>query len=60
FYGKNNNVHLADKQALITFMVSANAARIIKKLEYTPLSGSVHTAIINAMNGSGSKAPCLQ
>ncbi|HKU81455.1 MAG TPA: substrate-binding domain-containing protein, partial [Candidatus Tumulicola sp.] len=60
FYGNNNGVHLADKQALIKFMESTAADTIVKKLEYSPLSGSVHTAILDALNGSGSKKPCLQ
>ena len=60
FYGKNNGVHVSDKQALITFMESATAATVVKKLEYTALSGSLKTAVLNALNGSGSHPPCLQ
>jgi ABC-type phosphate transport system substrate-binding protein len=60
FYGQNNGVHTSDKQKLITFMESAQANKIVKKLEYTALSPSIQTAVMTALNGSGSKAACLQ
>jgi phosphate transport system substrate-binding protein len=61
FYGQNNGVHLADKKTLINFLASSQANTIVNKLEYTPLSASVHTAITNALNGNGgSKPACLQ
>jgi ABC-type phosphate transport system substrate-binding protein len=61
FYGNNNGVHLSDKKKLINFLVSSSASTIISKLEYAPLSSSVHTAITNALNGNGGSQPaCLQ
>lgn len=61
FYGQNNGVHVPDKKALINFLVSAPANTLVNKLEYTPLSSSVHTAITNALNGNGGSQPaCLQ
>jgi ABC-type phosphate transport system substrate-binding protein len=60
FYGQNNGVHVADKKALITFMESAQANKIVKKLEYTALNASVQNAVLTALNGSGSKSACLQ
>ena len=64
FYGQNNGIHVSDKQTLVTFITSAAANKLVSKLEYTPLSNSIHTAITNALNGtstgSGSGHPCLQ
>jgi ABC-type phosphate transport system substrate-binding protein len=61
FYGQNNGVHLADKTTLINFLVSKKADRLIEKLEYAPLSSSIHNAITNALNGNGGSQPaCLQ
>jgi ABC-type phosphate transport system substrate-binding protein len=60
FYGQNNGVHVADKTALIKFMESAQANKIVKKIEYTALSSSIQSAVLNALNGQGSKGPCLQ
>jgi ABC-type phosphate transport system substrate-binding protein len=63
FYGQNNGVHVSDKQTLITFLESSQANKIENKLEYTSLSSSVETAVVNALNGtggSGSGQPCLQ
>lgn len=60
FYGNNNGAHVADKQTLVKFVMSAQAVTIVKKLEYTPLSASLKTAVLNALNGSGSHAPCLK
>jgi ABC-type phosphate transport system substrate-binding protein len=61
FYGQNNGVHLADKTKLIKFLESSAANKIINKLEYTPLSSSVQTAVTSALNGnSGSQPACLQ
>jgi phosphate transport system substrate-binding protein len=60
FYGQNNGVHVSDKQTLITFLTSAQANAIISKLEYTPLSASIHSAVTTALNGSGSHPACLQ
>ncbi|MBV9719670.1 MAG: substrate-binding domain-containing protein [Candidatus Eremiobacteraeota bacterium] len=60
FYGQNNGVHVPDKTALIKFLVSAQANTIIKKLEYAPLSSSVESAVVSALNGNGSQAACLQ
>ena len=64
FYGQNNGIHVSDKQTLVNFVTSAAANKLVGKLEYTPLSNSIHTAILNALNGtgtgSGSGHPCLQ
>jgi phosphate transport system substrate-binding protein len=61
FYGNNNGVHVSDKKALINYLVSGKANKIVDKLEYTPLSSSIHTAILNALNGNGGSQPaCLQ
>lgn len=59
FYGNNNGIHLAAKKALINYEVSSAANALLGPLEYTPLSGKVHTAIKNAMNGL-SNPSCLQ
>ncbi|HYL27424.1 MAG TPA: substrate-binding domain-containing protein, partial [Candidatus Nitrosotalea sp.] len=48
FYGNNNGVHLSDKTTLIKYMTSAAASTIMGKLEYAPLSNSIHQAILNA------------
>ena len=62
FYGQNNGVHLADKTTLIKYVVSSAANKLVAKFEYTPLSSSVETAVLNALNGQPSKsqAACLQ
>jgi ABC-type phosphate transport system substrate-binding protein len=61
FYGNNNGVHLADKTTLIKFLISTSANTIISKVEYAPLSNSIHTAVTNALNGNGGSQPaCLQ
>jgi phosphate transport system substrate-binding protein len=60
FYGNNNGVHVSDKIALIKFMESAQANKIVKKLEYTSLSSSIQKAVLSALNGSSKKAACLQ
>jgi phosphate transport system substrate-binding protein len=60
FYGQNNGVHVTDKIALIKFMESANATKIVKKVEYTPLAASIQKAVLTALSGKGKKAPCLQ
>lgn len=64
FYGNNNGVHVSDKEKLIAFLESTKAKKIEGKLEYTPLSTSIETAVLNALNGkgggSGSGHPCLQ
>jgi ABC-type phosphate transport system substrate-binding protein len=61
FYGQNNGVHVPDKKVLINFLASSAANSIVNKLEYTPLSSSIHTAITNALNGNGGSQPaCLQ
>jgi len=64
FYGQNNGIHVSDKKTLVTFITSSAANKLVSKLEYAPLSSSVHTAITNALNGtgggSGTGQPCLQ
>ncbi|HEY1427967.1 MAG TPA: substrate-binding domain-containing protein [Candidatus Tumulicola sp.] len=60
FYGNNNGVHVSDKKALITYMESKAATKVVKKLEYTPLPASIQNAVLNALNGTGSKSACLQ
>ncbi len=63
FYGQNNGVHVSDKDALINYLMSTPATKIVGKLEYAPLSSSLRTAVINALTGaggSGSGQPCLQ
>jgi ABC-type phosphate transport system substrate-binding protein len=64
FYGNNNGVHVSDKEKLINFLESSSANKIANKLEYTPLSSGIETAVLNALNGtgggSGSGNPCLQ
>ena len=61
FYGQNNGVHVSDKQTLIKFLVSTQANKIVNKLEYAPLANSIHTAVLNALNGNGGSQPaCLQ
>lgn len=60
FYGQNNGVHVADKKKLIQFIASTQANALLGPLEYTPLSKKIHTAVLAALNGSGSQAACLQ
>ena len=60
FYGQNNGVHVSDKIALIKYLMSSAANKIVGKLEYAPLSSSLQTATLNALNGSGSQSACLQ
>jgi ABC-type phosphate transport system substrate-binding protein len=62
FYGKNNGVHLSDKHKLIDWLATSPTANtIVNRLEYSPLSPSVHTAIVNALEGNGGSQPaCLQ
>jgi ABC-type phosphate transport system substrate-binding protein len=61
FYGKNNGVHLSDKKTLINFLESKKANNITNKLEFVPLSQSVESAVISALNGNGGSQPaCLQ
>ncbi|HEV3090640.1 MAG TPA: substrate-binding domain-containing protein [Candidatus Cybelea sp.] len=66
FYGNNNGVHVSDKETLVKYIASAPANKVVNKLEYAPLSASIHTAITNALNGiangsgQGSGQPCLQ
>ncbi len=60
FYGQNNGVHVSDKIALIKFLMSPAANKIVGKLEYAPLSSSLETAVVNALDGSGSQSACLQ
>ncbi|HVR45358.1 MAG TPA: substrate-binding domain-containing protein [Candidatus Binatia bacterium] len=62
FYGQNNGIHVSDKKKLINWLATSSAAnRITNRLEYIPLPLSVHTAIVNALNGNGGSQPaCLQ
>ncbi len=61
FYGQNNGLHTSDKQTLVKFLMSSQASKILNKTEYTPLSASLQTAVLNALNGSGSSQPgCIQ
>jgi ABC-type phosphate transport system substrate-binding protein len=60
FYGNNNGIHVNDKKTLINYLVSPAANTLISKLEYAPLANSIHTAITNALNGTGSHSACLQ
>jgi ABC-type phosphate transport system substrate-binding protein len=63
FYGQNQGVHVTDKETLIKFLTSGAATKIIKKLEYAPLSGSIHKAVLTALNGTTGKhgqSACLQ
>ena len=66
FYGNNNGIHVSDKTKLINFITSTAAGSLLKKLEYIPLAGSIHTAILASLNGTkgGNKGgighPCLQ
>ncbi len=55
FYGQNN-AHYSDDKKLIQFMTSTTANTIVGKLEYAPLSKSIHTAINTALGGT---SPCL-
>jgi len=60
FYGNNNGIHVPDKIALIKFLESTQANNIVNKFEYTSLSKSIETAVLNALNGNSSQAACLQ
>ena len=61
FYGQNNGVHTSDKQTLMKFLMGSQAARFSRRLEYTPLSPSLQTAVLSALNGnSGSQPACIQ
>ena len=61
FYGQNNGIHVPDKKALIKYLVSGKASKIVDNFEYANLSSSVHTAITHALNGNGGTQPaCLQ
>jgi len=60
FYGQNNGVHLSDKIALIKFLESKSAVNIVNTLEYIPLSKSIQSAVLNALNGNSSQTACVQ
>lgn len=66
FYGNNNGIHVSDKTKLINYITSTAAGTLLKKLEYIPLPGSIHTAILASLNGTsggnrgGIGHPCLQ
>jgi ABC-type phosphate transport system substrate-binding protein len=60
FYGNNNGIHLSDKKTLIKYVESSAANSLVTKLEYVPLVTSIETAVLNALNGSGSQSACLQ
>jgi ABC-type phosphate transport system substrate-binding protein len=61
FYGQNNGVHVSDKVALIKYLASAPATKIVNKLEYASLPSSIQQATLNALNGNGGSQPaCLQ
>jgi ABC-type phosphate transport system substrate-binding protein len=60
FYGNNNGVHLSDKTALIKYLESSSANKIVNKLEYSSLPPSISTATLNALNGTASQSACLQ
>jgi len=60
FYGQNNGVHVSDKKKLIAYIASTEADALLGPLEYSPLSKKIHTAVLNALNGSGSHTACLQ
>ncbi len=59
FYGQNN-AHSADDKTLINWLTTKPASAIINKLEYAALSSSIHKAVVKALNGAGTKAPCIQ
>ncbi|HTU82218.1 MAG TPA: substrate-binding domain-containing protein [Candidatus Acidoferrales bacterium] len=65
FYQKNN-AHYADDKTIVNYVTGAKttasetAYQATLKLGYFPLSKSLHTAIQNALNGTGhSSKPCL-
>ena len=58
FYGQNNP-HYGDLKTLVNYMVSLPANKIINKLEYAPLSASIHKAVLKALNGTARIHPCL-
>lgn len=60
FYGNNNAVHVPDKIKLVKFITSRKANNLLGPLEYSPLAGKVHTAILTALNGTPSQAACLK
>jgi ABC-type phosphate transport system substrate-binding protein len=61
FYGQNNGVHTADKIALIKFLESKKANKLVDKFEYEALSPTIETATLSALNGNGGSQPaCVQ
>jgi ABC-type phosphate transport system substrate-binding protein len=58
FYGMNNS-HYGDDKTLINYMVSKPANAIVNKLEYAALSGSIHNAVLKALNGTKKVKPCF-
>ncbi len=62
FYGKNNNVHIADKKKLINFVASPAGNAITASFEYAPISTSIQNVINAAANGTGSYThkACIQ
>jgi len=61
FYGQNNDVHTSDKIALIKFLESKQANKLVNKFEYSALSSSIESATLTALNGNGGSQPaCVQ
>lgn len=60
FYGNNHAVHVSDKKKLIKYLYSGAANTIINGFENTPLSQSVRSASLTALNGTGTQQPCLK
>jgi ABC-type phosphate transport system substrate-binding protein len=58
FYNQSN-LHYGDDKTLINYLTSTPATTIINKLEYVPLSGSIHKAVLKALNGTAKVHPCL-
>jgi phosphate transport system substrate-binding protein len=58
FYGQNNP-HYGDLVTLVKYVTSTGANSIVNKLEYASLSGSIHKAVLKALNGTAKVHPCL-
>jgi len=61
FYGNNNGVHTADKKTLVKWLQGKVANNTTNRLEYTPLSLGIQSAVLTALNGNGGSQPaCIQ
>jgi len=61
FYGENNGVHISDKLTLIKWLESSAVDKYLTPLEYVPLSTTIQSAVLTALNSGGAgSTPCVQ